>query len=233
VSKHTKAIRPGQLFSGAEAPFATAMRRVIEGIGRPFTAAEVTLGLEKACPQRDVDRWKRQGYIGSQIKTWRDGGELTLCDSERRMFAVTERWKRVDSRGDAEGAERGKAHAETQRRKEEDLKSEVSDLKTADGRPLRRVGSFSLLPAPPNTCSMCAVKHPENQPHNAQSLHYQYAFYSEHGRWPNWKDAMAHCTEEVKKLWTDTLKEKGVDVEAGQVNPRITPPPAEAGTPNG
>jgi mannose/cellobiose epimerase-like protein (N-acyl-D-glucosamine 2-epimerase family) len=34
-------------------------------------------------------------------------------------------------------------------------------------------------------------------PHNQQSLYYQYAFFGEHGRWPTWKDAVAHCAPEV------------------------------------
>jgi hypothetical protein len=55
------------------------------------------------------------------------------------------------------------------------------------------------------------VKHEPEQPHNQQSLFYQYKFYNEHGRWPTWQDAMAHCTDEVKQIWREALKEHGVE----------------------
>lgn len=33
-----------------------------------------------------------------------------------------------------------------------------------------------LLPPPPNACQVCGVEHDEQQPHNAESLYYQYSF---------------------------------------------------------
>ena len=78
---------------------------------------------------------------------------------------------------------------------------------------------FHIMPAPAGTCSECATAHEPHYPHNAQSLHYQYTFYARHGRWPDWRDAMAHCPEKVRKLWTESLIELGVDVENGKVNP--------------
>lgn len=66
---------------------------------------------------------------------------------------------------------------------------------------------------PPGTCSECATKHPPEMPHNQQSLTYQYKFYDRHGRWPTWEDAMAHCSDEIKQLWKDALKEKGIFTE--------------------
>ena len=66
---------------------------------------------------------------------------------------------------------------------------------------------------PDGTCPMCAVKHDSNQPHDKDSLTYQYKFYDEHGRWPTWKDAMAHCSEDIKKNWIEELEKKGVKVE--------------------
>lgn len=48
-----------------------------------------------------------------------------------------------------------------------------------------------LLPPPPGTCPICAVKHDPTWPHNAQSLYYQYRFYGIRGRWPTWADAAA------------------------------------------
>ena len=66
---------------------------------------------------------------------------------------------------------------------------------------------------PEGTCPECAVKHDPKMPHNRDSLAYQYKFYDEHGRWPTWMDAMAHCDEEMKQAWIEALREKGVVVE--------------------
>ena len=76
------------------------------------------------------------------------------------------------------------------------------------------MGSLMLLPPAPDVCQECAVKHDPKMPHDQQSLYYQYAFYARHGRWPTWADAMDHCTEEVKSVWTEALKELGVEVVA-------------------
>ena len=62
------------------------------------------------------------------------------------------------------------------------------------------------------TCEMCATAHDPGMPHNQQSLAYQYKFYDENGRWPTWKDAMAHCEPDVQQTWIDALKERGVEV---------------------
>lgn len=69
-----------------------------------------------------------------------------------------------------------------------------------------------LLPPAPDKCQECAVKHEAGQPHNQQSIFYQYYFYGQHGRWPTWADAMAHCTDEVKAKWTTALAEHGITV---------------------
>jgi hypothetical protein len=61
-------------------------------------------------------------------------------------------------------------------------------------------------------CPLCLATHHPDQPHNQQSLFYQYSFYEGHGVWPTWADAMAHCTPEVKKLWTDELAKEGIVV---------------------
>ena len=63
---------------------------------------------------------------------------------------------------------------------------------------------------PPGTCPECAVAHEPEQPHNAQSLAYQYKFYDKHGRWPTWTDAMDHCSDEIKAQWIEALTERGV-----------------------
>lgn len=73
---------------------------------------------------------------------------------------------------------------------------------------------FRLLgKTPPGTCPECAVAHPPEQPHDQQSLTYQYKFYDQHGRWPTWEDAMAHCPFDIKLYWSNALAERGIVVE--------------------
>jgi hypothetical protein len=82
------------------------------------------------------------------------------------------------------------------------------------------LNGFNLLPAKDGTCETCATQHDPVQPHNAQSLFYQYRFYGDNGRWPNWKDAMQHCSDDIKDQWLTHLSNMGVDVESGQITPR-------------
>lgn len=82
-----------------------------------------------------------------------------------------------------------------------------------------------LLPAAPGVCAICATKHDPLMPHNQQSIHYQYWFYaSSNGRWPTWADAMAHCTDEVKKVWIAELDKLGITVDL-KVKPKQDPTP--------
>jgi len=69
-----------------------------------------------------------------------------------------------------------------------------------------------LLPAHPECCQECAVKHDPEMSHNQQSLYYQYHFFQEHDRWPTWVDAIAHCPDDVKAAWTEALRQMGVEV---------------------
>lgn len=79
---------------------------------------------------------------------------------------------------------------------------------------LKEKHGITMLDTPPKgTCPLCAVKHDPEQPHNRDSLTYQYKFYDLNGRWPTWKDAMAHCPDDIKKLWIKALEENGVKVE--------------------
>ena len=71
-------------------------------------------------------------------------------------------------------------------------------------------GGWLLLPPAPHLCQVCAVAHAVDQPHNRDSLYYQMAFRAEHGRWPTWDDAMAHCAEEVRCAVRHALDELGV-----------------------
>ena len=76
-----------------------------------------------------------------------------------------------------------------------------------------RFGMIMPGKGPEGTCPMCAVKHDPRQPHNRDSLAYQYKFYDMNGRWPTWKDAMEHCPDVVKEYWTEALVERGVRLE--------------------
>lgn len=78
-----------------------------------------------------------------------------------------------------------------------------------------KAGQFVLMPCASNVCQECAVDHPPEAPHNAQSLYYQYHFYAEHGRWPTWKDATAHCSDDVKQMTIEVLKKHGIEVDVG------------------
>ena len=73
--------------------------------------------------------------------------------------------------------------------------------------------TMMLLPPRSDVCQICATDHEPHLPHNAQSLYYQMAFKIEHGREATWKDALAHCSDEMKDLWIEALAEKGIVVE--------------------
>ena len=74
------------------------------------------------------------------------------------------------------------------------------------------INDMQILHPEEGTCPECAVKHDPTWPHNNTSLHYQYKFYQEHGRWPTWADAMAHCPDEIKEIAIDVLKRNGIEV---------------------
>lgn len=73
---------------------------------------------------------------------------------------------------------------------------------------------WTLMPPAEGVCQTCAVDHDPASPHNRDSLYYQYAFYRQHGHWPTWRDAMDHCTEEMREAWLEALRERGVSEEA-------------------
>lgn len=80
-------------------------------------------------------------------------------------------------------------------------------------------GTMTLLPPAKHLCQVCACDHDPAHPHNAQSLYYGMKFKMDTGLEPSWLTAMAHCTDDVKALWTDGLKRLGVDVEGRKINP--------------
>lgn len=78
-------------------------------------------------------------------------------------------------------------------------------------------GGAFLMPPAEDVCQKCAIKHDPAMPHNNDSLYWQYYFYSRNGRWPVWKDALAHCSLEVQEAWKAALQERGVWKEPGQM----------------
>jgi hypothetical protein len=66
-----------------------------------------------------------------------------------------------------------------------------------------------LLKTPPGACPECAVKH---EPHNKDSITYQFWYRGTHGRWPTWTDAMAHCSDDMKERWKQELAARGIDL---------------------
>lgn len=69
---------------------------------------------------------------------------------------------------------------------------------------------FKLLPPHPEKCQECATEHDPELPHNKMSLFYQVKFNLDHQRSATWIDAMAHCSEEIKKHSTEALTELGL-----------------------
>jgi hypothetical protein len=74
------------------------------------------------------------------------------------------------------------------------------------------IKNFALLPPGPDVCQICAVDHPPELPHNRESLFYQCKFFLDYKRWPTWSDAMAHCSDDIKRQWTEALLKRGVTV---------------------
>ena len=101
------------------------------------------------------------------------------------------------------------------------IKQKVVNLRTGEVVEENTVQAGVILAQPkPGECELCNKAHGPNEPHNAQAMAYQYRFYAKEGRFPNWLDAMAHCSPEMQELWTRHLEELGVDVQGGGVNPR-------------
>lgn len=74
---------------------------------------------------------------------------------------------------------------------------------------MTRQTSLRLLPPPKDKCPFCAVGHKPTDPHDAQSLYYQFRFQKAHGRWPTWADAIAHCGQFTAALWKQQLVKLG------------------------
>lgn len=79
-------------------------------------------------------------------------------------------------------------------------------------KPKSTIPAMTLLPPRAGVCQACAVDHKPAEPHNQQSLHWQYWFYAHNGRWPEWPDALAHCTDELYAFWRRELVTFGVEI---------------------
>ena len=90
---------------------------------------------------------------------------------------------------------------------------------------MNNIEGFQLLPAPPGTCPTCATKHEPEMPHDAQSLFYQYRFYSQRGRWPTWKDAIKHSPQEIREHFETELRSMGEWTEPKSEIPDVLPTP--------
>ena len=69
--------------------------------------------------------------------------------------------------------------------------------------------NLTILHTRPGSCDMCGVVHDKAYPHDLHSLAYQYMFYDRNGRWPTWEDAIAHCSDNIKEIWTQVFKSMG------------------------
>lgn len=82
-----------------------------------------------------------------------------------------------------------------------------------------RINDIHIMPPSPGKCPVCAAEHDPNTPHDAQSLYYRMKFLQKKGRFPSWKDAMAHCDGETQRVWGEALKARGIDMgEAADTN---------------
>lgn len=91
------------------------------------------------------------------------------------------------------------------------IKQTTVDMTTGETKEVKEV-EFRIMPPAKELCPECARKHESHEPHDQQSLHFQYVFYGKHKRWPTWADAMAHCPERVQERWTEELEKLGVNV---------------------
>lgn len=104
------------------------------------------------------------------------------------------------------------------------LKPFPMKMQTVDskGNVTEGIAQAGIVPPHPDACQVCGTRpaHLPTEPHNALSLYYQYTFYGEHGRWPTWKDAVAHCDPNTQATWEAELRSRGVWTEP---NPEPAP----------
>ncbi len=52
-----------------------------------------------------------------------------------------------------------------------------------------------------------------DQPYNLYSADYKEGFRRAYRRWPTWRDAMAHCSDEVKSHWTKEFNYLNINLD--------------------
>lgn len=77
------------------------------------------------------------------------------------------------------------------------------------------VEDVRLFPPGEGKCPICAAKHLPEIPHNRDSLYYQMRFLQEHGRFPTWRDAAAHCPPDVKRIFAEEYAKRGIIIDVG------------------
>lgn len=77
------------------------------------------------------------------------------------------------------------------------------------------IDDMRLFPPGPGKCPVCAATHPPEVPHNRDSLYYQIKFRQEHGRFPTWQDAAAHCTPEIRAWFAAEYAKHGIEIDVG------------------
>lgn len=86
-----------------------------------------------------------------------------------------------------------------------------------------RFGSIVVEAPRAGTCPVCAIEHPEEYPHNPCSLYYRMKFRQEHGRFPTWDDAMAHCPEPVCQKFIAYMRSRGILIGEASDTPEHPP----------
>ena len=84
-------------------------------------------------------------------------------------------------------------------------------------------GKLQLMPPAPHLCQVCGSDHGAGEAHDPTSVYYQYAFYENNGRYPSWRDSIAHLDAEHQQHWLDELAEQGLDPDAPGGRKRLDP----------
>ncbi len=78
------------------------------------------------------------------------------------------------------------------------------------------IEAVQILPPGEGRCPVCAAAHAPELPHNKDSLYYQMRFRQQHGRFPTWKDAAAHCSPEVERILEKELAKRRISIDVGR-----------------
>ena len=76
------------------------------------------------------------------------------------------------------------------------------------------MSELHILEPSDGRCKICAEFHEPEHPHNIQNFYYRIKFINEHNRNPTWRDAIAHCPQEIKDIWLSNLDKLGIDPDS-------------------